>query len=446
MIKINPKINEKVGIGIVSFRRYSQVSETCSKLKKMIKGSNIDVVVADDGSEFLQETHGIKLIRGDNQGVSVNKNRVLNEFKDYDYIFIIEDDVKVENLNFIKEFINFSKDTGVQAMFYGPIVDWPFWKVTSKGGGRIRYTTAKDMGGDLFYSTGSVTALTKKALQICGGLSARFQHLGLEHMEWAMRLCKMGLSDDKPQDYFMLDFSKSLSFYEVKRNLRRQEIVDNNVSVYYELIKNISVNSDYLDVDKLHLESRKFKIFGLGLSKTGTNSLNEALNLLGFKSIHYPVDLVTINQLVKNDLKLDILSDYDAITDITLIPFWEFYFKNCPDSKFILTTRDESSWINSIAYHWNVSHEFSPIGVNYEKLNPLTKILLKDVYKGFDWSISRFSKIKKCHENKMISFFKNHEERFLLMDIVGGDGWDKLCPFLKMESPKIDFPFLGKSN
>ncbi|HEV8715109.1 MAG TPA: sulfotransferase [Candidatus Binatia bacterium] len=32
---------------------------------------------------------------------------------------------------------------------------------------------------------------------------------------------------------------------------------------------------------------RRSKIFGLGLSRTGTTSLTEALEILGFSTIHY---------------------------------------------------------------------------------------------------------------------------------------------------------------
>ena len=35
------------------------------------------------------------------------------------------------------------------------------------------------------------------------------------------------------------------------------------------------------------------KVFGLGLSRTGTTSLGRALNILGIKTIHYPCDKKT---------------------------------------------------------------------------------------------------------------------------------------------------------
>ncbi|MCZ6834530.1 MAG: hypothetical protein O7G85_02035, partial [Planctomycetota bacterium] len=35
------------------------------------------------------------------------------------------------------------------------------------------------------------------------------------------------------------------------------------------------------------------KVFGIGLSRTGTRSLNEALTILGIPSCHWPTDVGT---------------------------------------------------------------------------------------------------------------------------------------------------------
>jgi hypothetical protein len=43
---------------------------------------------------------------------------------------------------------------------------------------------------------------------------------------------------------------------------------------------------------EMNIAEKSFKIFGLGLSKTGTSSLADALNELGFPTIHYPFDIV----------------------------------------------------------------------------------------------------------------------------------------------------------
>ena len=47
------------------------------------------------------------------------------------------------------------------------------------------------------------------------------------------------------------------------------------------------------------------KIFGIGLSKTGTSSLSEALEILGYSTVHFPSTLSEI-------------AYYDAATDSTV--------------------------------------------------------------------------------------------------------------------------------
>jgi hypothetical protein len=35
---------------------------------------------------------------------------------------------------------------------------------------------------------------------------------------------------------------------------------------------------------------------------------------------------------------------------------------------------------------------------------------------------------------------KIEDNRTLVMNIIEGDGWEKLCPFLNKEIPSVDFP------
>ena len=97
-------------------------------------------------------------------------------------------------------------------------------------------------------------ALTKNALESCGGLNSSFVGLGLEHMEWAWRLSKMGfLKDSPPNRYFTLDLSESLGFFDVPRNPRDQKSVDQNCDLYFDLIsQQPACNKDYLVKSNLH--------------------------------------------------------------------------------------------------------------------------------------------------------------------------------------------------
>ncbi len=65
------------------------------------------------------------------------------------------------------------------------------------------------------------------------------------------------------------------------------------------------------------------KVFGIGLSKTGTKSLVKALKILGYKSVHYPRNL-------------NVLKNYDAAADISVAHAFKELDKKYPKSKFIL--------------------------------------------------------------------------------------------------------------
>ncbi len=63
------------------------------------------------------------------------------------------------------------------------------------------------------------------------------------------------------------------------------------------------------------------KVFGIGLSRTGTTTLTTALQKLGYKALHFPSDGATQNELYgffssdSQFIRLSALEHYDAITD-----------------------------------------------------------------------------------------------------------------------------------
>src|SRR6266508_2610995 len=96
------------------------------------------------------------------------------------------------------------------------------------------------------------------------------------------------------------------------------------------------------------------KVFGLGLSKTGTTSLTKALNILGIRSIHFPNDQQTFHELQRGEYRLSILDKYQGVSDTPVAPFFAQLDSAWPGSKFILTVRDKASWLRSAEAHWQV--------------------------------------------------------------------------------------------
>lgn len=165
------------------------------------------------------------------------------------------------------------------------------------------------------------------------------------------------------------------------------------------------------------------KIFCIGLSKTGTVSLNHALNILGIKAKHYPA--------IDSAMYVDI-EKHDAISDTPVAGVYKILDKKYPYSKFILTIRDIESWLISARNHFE--------GTTRDGLRLKLRMHLYGV-NGFDRD--KFEMAYYKHYNDVINYFKNRSGDLLIMNIIDGEGWEKLCPFLNMKIPKIDFPHLN---
>ena len=136
------------------------------------------------------------------------------------------------------------------------------------------------------------------------------------------------------------------------------------------------------------------KVFGLGLSKTGTSSLGEALNMLGIKTIHYPHDQKTYDDLTNGNYRLSVLEEYQGIVDISVAPFYAQLDRIYPDSKFILTVRNKDSWLRSIEIHWRLMMDRCNSDPQYKKY---TEFICACVYGSLQFNRDRFLYVYDTH-------------------------------------------------
>jgi hypothetical protein len=179
------------------------------------------------------------------------------------------------------------------------------------------------------------------------------------------------------------------------------------------------------------------KVFGLGLSKTGTSSLGEALTLLGITTIQYPHDRKTLAELRSGNYKLSILEEYQGVVDISVAPYYAQLDRVYPASKFILTVRDNHSWLRSIEAHWR------SIGARMNKdpqYKEFTEFIWACVYGSLEYNKDRFLFVYDTHARNVRDYFRSRPEDLLVLDICGGDGWEKLCRFLGLSIPSTRFP------
>lgn len=239
-------------------------------------------------------------------------------------------------------------------------------------------------------------------------------------------------------------FQETAQFIEDLPNLANRELYQKNISEKQPFTAQEA--EELLDkFNRRNQVDKTTKIFGIGLSQTGTQSLAHALNLLGFNVIYSPDDEVTLTEVMGENYNFSILKDFDGITDIAVAPFYAQLDNLFPDSKFILTIRDKESWIKSLATQWSTESAIDDSLASNETNMQRRRLLRVATYGTYAFNEERFNYIYDLHYRNVIKHFKQRPESLLIINTYAGDGWEKLCPFLSLPICQEPFPFRIKS-
>ena len=179
------------------------------------------------------------------------------------------------------------------------------------------------------------------------------------------------------------------------------------------------------------MASNQSKIFGIGLSKTGTSSLANALQILGYKT----KDNMGVVKYATGDLSsvdLDVVEAFDALTDTPIPSFYHELDARFPGSKFILTVRNSDEWLKSCKKQF--TQRFADIQTDAHKR------LFLDLYGTDVFDEQRFASGYERFVTGVSDYFRDRPHDLLIIDITAGEGWDKLCRFLERPVPDIPFP------
>lgn len=182
-----------------------------------------------------------------------------------------------------------------------------------------------------------------------------------------------------------------------------------------------------------NIDYKKGLIVGVGFQKTGTSTLREALEILGYR-VKDTSSRALMPILKSNYTKvLRMLENYDAVEDTPWYMIYKELDELIPHSKFILTIRDEESWYLSVKRHIGDLRS-----AQHEWIYGRGKGLPKDDKQN---TINVYQK----HNQEVMAYFKDRPDDLLIVDFTKGDKWEKLCDFLNKDIPKDPFPHINKS-
>ncbi|MEB3265588.1 MAG: sulfotransferase [Cyanobacteriota bacterium] len=178
------------------------------------------------------------------------------------------------------------------------------------------------------------------------------------------------------------------------------------------------------------------KVFGIGLNKTGTTTLQECGKILGYRCSSCDRSLLD-DVATRGDLSRvqRVVDQHDFFEDWP----WPLIYRQLdhlyPGSKFILTVRQSTdTWLRSLRSH---ALRTSPrrhcrklaYGYNYPQGHEQEHL---DFYER--------------HNQEVRTYFQNRPNDFIELCWENGDGFKELCTFLGCDIPQVPFPHANSAR
>lgn len=186
------------------------------------------------------------------------------------------------------------------------------------------------------------------------------------------------------------------------------------------------------------------KVFCIGLSKTGTSSLSAALEMLGYSSAHWD-NKVTGAILSERDFSL-----FDALSDISISYHFEYLFYAYPNAKFIYTQRPTDEWTQSFLKHYRrfqYGDTFDEMRINAQHISRFSGNSGRPLYSKALYFVHESPEAAyQAFDQRVKTFFAQHQTRLLDFNLFNGDAWDTLCTYLGRPNPGKPFPHKNKTH
>lgn len=189
------RLKPSIGLGITTYNRPDYFSKCINSVIDNLLLIVDEIVVYNDGSKEDYQAIYDRLpnkIRvehcKENKGVARAKNWCLDQLKDCDFIFLLEDDILIKSPKAVTEYVKVSQKTGIGHLMFahhGPMnVENLLWSDPN--------------GIELYrHCVGAWTMFTKEVLEKVGYLDENFKN-AYEHVEHTFRIAQAGKTTDWP--------------------------------------------------------------------------------------------------------------------------------------------------------------------------------------------------------------------------------------------------------
>ena len=179
------------------------------------------------------------------------------------------------------------------------------------------------------------------------------------------------------------------------------------------------------------------RVFGIGLNKTATTSLHDALTILGYECLHGgltggPEIRARVFEALETGEPLLTNLDpcFDAFMDIgSLAKRFELLDEQYPGSAFILTVRPVNDWIDSRRRHVERNRRAHAAGRYHGTF--------------LDIDVDRWRRSWARHLARARSYFAGRND-FLEIDLTASPEWGPLCDLLGIDRPEEPFPWANR--
>jgi hypothetical protein len=176
-------------------------------------------------------------------------------------------------------------------------------------------------------------------------------------------------------------------------------------------------------------DSARPKVFCIGFQKTGTTTMMEVLRLLGYRVTgpNHARDKDIAEKFER--VAAELSHRYDAFQDNP----WPLVYRQMdalhPESKFILTTRDEQGWYDSYRNHFE-----------HKESTPMEVLLYGPEARYFEGGPELYKGRMRRHNQEVRDYFRDRPDDLLVLDISRDPRWEPICAFLGLPVPEVPFP------